>query len=172
MSNFASKVKEEIVKLIPPTVFFFVALHLIALIRSLMLQGAGIPLATSASITIAALVLGKSVLIADALPMINRYPGKPLAYNVAWKTAIYFLVAMVIHYLEHLYEFSKEAGGLVAGNRKLLSEIIWPHFWGIQIVILMIIFMYCTIRELVREVGRDKAWELFFGSPSRVRASS
>ena len=53
---------------------------------------------------------------------------------------IYFLVALVIHYLERLVDFWKEAGGFVAGNEKLLAEIVWPHFWAIQIVLLVLIF--------------------------------
>ena len=73
-----------------------------------------------------ALILGKAVLISDMLPIINRFPEKPLAYNVAWKTVIYFLVALVIHYLERLVDFWKEAGGFVAGNEKLLAEIVAP----------------------------------------------
>ena len=122
MTNFASKAKEEIAKIIPPTIFFFITLHLVALIRSLWLKGTGIPLSSSASVTVAALVLGKAVLIADAFPLVNRYPDKPLAYNIAWKTTIYVLVAMFVHYLENLYDFWKETGGLVAGNQKLLPK--------------------------------------------------
>ena len=72
--------------MLPPTIFFFIALHLVAFIRILMLKGTGIPFGTSVSVTVAALVLGKSVVIADLLPIINRFPEKPLAYNVVWKT--------------------------------------------------------------------------------------
>jgi hypothetical protein len=103
------------------------------------------------------------VLIADLLPVINRYPDQPLAYNVAWKTAIYWMVSGVIHYLERLYEFSRQAGGVVAGNEKLLAEIEWPHFWAIQIILIVLILMYCTGRELVRVIGRDKVMRMFFG---------
>ena len=59
------------------------------------------------SIAVAALILGKSVLLADMLPAINRYPDRPLVYNIGWKTAIYLLMALLIHYLERLFDFSK-----------------------------------------------------------------
>ena len=113
MSKVVAKVKEEIEALIPPTLFFFVALHLVALLRVLMLKGTGIPLATSATVTLGALILGKAVLIADVLPFINRYPAKPLMYNIAWKTTIYVLIATLLHYLERLVDFWREAGSLV-----------------------------------------------------------
>src|SRR5439155_2840878 len=75
------------------TIYFFVALHIVAFIRVLMLKGTGLAPSSSISIAVAALILGKAVLIADLLPMINRFPHKPLIYNVAWKTVIYLLIS-------------------------------------------------------------------------------
>jgi hypothetical protein len=122
MSKLSGKLKEEIEALLPPTIFFLVALHLVALVRALMLEGTGIPVSTSVSVTVAALIIAKAVLIADLLPFINLYPHKPLAYNVVWKTVIYFLVASLVHYLERLVEFWRVAGGLMAANDKLLGD--------------------------------------------------
>lgn len=163
MSKLSAKLKEEFLALLPPTIFFFVALHLVALVRELMLKGTGLSPMTSLSVTIAALVLGKSVLLADMLPVINRFPRRPLIYNVAWKTTIYVLVSAVIHYLEHLIDFWRETGGFVTGNEKLLATIVWPHFWAIQILLLVLILMYCTMHELVRVIGRQKVIQIFFG---------
>jgi len=171
MSKLTTKIKEELEELLPPTIFFFVALHLVAIVRVLMLKGTGIALGTSASITVAALILGKAVLIADLLPFINRYPGKPLVYSIAWKTAIYVLIAMLLHYLERLVDFWREAGGLIAGNEKLLAEIVWPHFWAIQIFLVVLILMYCTMREVIRAIGRDKVRQMFFGPLQKTQGS-
>ena len=157
------KLKEEFFKLLPPMIFFFVALHIVALIHVLMLKKTGIALSSSVSIAVASLILGKAVLIADMLPFINRFPDKPLIYNAAWKTVIYWLIAGVIHYLERLIEFWRQAGSFVAGNQKLLSEIIWPHFWAIQIILFILIAMYCTVHELVRVIGKAKVMRIFFG---------
>src|SRR6267143_4856761 len=127
MSKLSAKLKEEFFALLPPTIFFFVALHIVAFVRVLMLEKTGIAPSSSISIAVAALILGKAVLIADMLPLINRFPNKPLIYNVAWKTVIYLLLSAVIHYLERLVDFWRQAGGFVAGNEKLLAEIVWPH---------------------------------------------
>jgi hypothetical protein len=163
MSKVTEKIREEIRELIPPTVFFFIALHLVALVRSLMVKGTGIPISSSLQVTIAALLLGKSVLIADLLPIMNRFPEKPLAYNVAWKTTIYLVIAAVLHYLENLIEFWRKAGSFVEGNKKLLAEVIWPHFLAIQIVLAVMILMYVTMRELGRVLGAGTIKKMFFG---------
>ena len=158
-----TKLKEEFFKLLPPTIYFFVALHIVAFVRVLMLKGTGLASSSSISIAVAALILGKAVLIADMLPLINRFPNKPLIYNVAWKTVIYLLLSAVIHYLERLIDFWRQTGGFVAGNQKLLSEIVWPHFWAIQIILFVLIAMYCTVHEMVRVIGREKVLRIFFG---------
>ena len=163
MSELFAKIKEEFLEILPPTVFFFVALHIVAFTRVLILEGTGIAPTTSVSVTVAALILGKAVVIADMLPFINRFPEKPLVYNVAWKTAIYLAVAALVHYLERLVDFWREAGGLIAGNEKLLAEIVWPHFWAIQIFLFVLILMYCTMHELARVIGGDKLRRMFFG---------
>jgi hypothetical protein len=129
----------------------------------LMLKGTGISPLSTMSIAVAALILGKAVLIADLLPMVNRFPNKPLIYNVAWKTLIYLLMATFFHYLERLVDFWRQAGGFIAGNRKLLAEIVWPHFWVIQLILFVLISMYCTMHELVRVIGREKVLRIFFG---------
>ena len=121
-----SKLKEEFFKILPPTIYFFVALHLVMFIGVLMLEGPGLSPYSSASIAVTALVLGKAVLVADMLPLINRFPNKPLIYNIAWKTVIYLLISAVLHYLERLIDVWRETGSFVAGNEKLLSVIIWP----------------------------------------------
>lgn len=157
------KAKEELIALIPPTLFFFVALHILILIRNLMLEGNGIAPTTSMSVILAALILGKSVLVADLLPFINRYPKKPLIYNVVWKTCIYFLICTLIHYLETVLEFWHKSGDFYLSVRHSYPQLTWPRFWALQIVLIVLIFMYCNMRELVRVIGPRKVWQIFFG---------
>ena len=163
MNKIATTIKHEIMEMVPPTIYFFVILHIVALIRALMTRNTGIDITTSTSIAVAALILGKAVLLANAMPFINRFPEKPLIWNVCWKTALYHLVALVIHYLEHLYDFWKEAPGFAAANHKLLGEIVWAHFWAIQILLIVLILMYCVTSELARVVGREELKRIFFG---------
>ena len=163
MHKILEKIKEEFFAILPPTIFFFVALHLVTFIRVLIARGSNFQPLSTMSIAIASLILGKAVLIADLLPPINRYPHKPLAYNIIWKTVIYLLMATVIHYVERLIDFSRQAGGIVAGSEKQLADMVWPHFWAVEIILFILILAYCTARELARVIGKQKMLRLFFG---------
>jgi hypothetical protein len=163
MSKTGWKFGEEFRKLLPPTIYFFVALHVVVYVRILMLKDTGLAPMTSASVALAALIMGKAVLLADMIPGINRFPEKPLAFNVSWKTAIYLLVSFAIHYLERLVESWRKTGGFVSANDRLLAEIVWPHFFALQIVLFLLILIYVTTAEMARVLGRDRLVRIFFG---------
>src|SRR2546426_2514747 len=143
MTKLSTTLKKEFFELLPPTIFFFVALHIVAFVRVLMLKGTGISPSSSISIAVAALILGKAVLIADMLPMINRFPNKPLIYNVAWKTLIYLLMATLIHYLERLIDFWRQTGGFVAGEEKKLGGNSLCPFFGFYINFVVVCVFFC-----------------------------
>lgn len=170
MSRITERVKHELREAIPPTVFFFVAFQVIAFTRALMLARYGIPVPTFAAAAIGALIVAKVVLVTDMLPFVNRFPHKPLIYNVAWKTAIYLVASLLVRYVEHLIPFVRDEGGLAPAHRRLIAEIVWPHFWAVQIWLLVLLFVYCALRELVRALGRERVRVMFFGAPRARRA--
>ena len=164
MSDLKKRIYHELLELLPPTIFFLIAFHVIAISRALMLRQYGVSVSVVAGATIGALVVAKVVLIADLLPFINRFPEKPLIYNVVWKTVIYVLGALVVHYLEHLVPLWWRDGDFVAANSHLMTEVVWPHFWAVQLLLVMLLFVYCAFREFVRAVGRREVVAMFFGS--------
>ncbi|WP_345814279.1 hypothetical protein AAGS40_05515 [Paraburkholderia sp. PREW-6R] len=175
MNKLMATARHEFVEMLPPTIFFFVILHLVVIIRALMTRGTGLSLPTTASVTVAALILGKSVLLANHLPFVNRFPDKPLVWNAGWKTLIYTLVALCFHYLEHLYDYWKDSPNLFDANRTLLAQLNWSHFWAIQILLVTLIANYCVFAELGHVIGRDKLKAIFLGPlparPARKSAS-
>jgi hypothetical protein len=163
MSNIIPRLKHEILGAIPTVVFFFIAFQLLAFTRALILKSYGIQVSSFVNATIAALVVGKVVLSADLLPIINRFPNKPLIYNIVWKTFIYLVAALLVRYIEHLVPFIREYSDLAVANRHLLDEVVWPHFWVVQIWLLVCFFMYCTVKELARILGREQVRSMFLG---------
>ena len=79
---------------------------------------------------------------------------------------LYVLASLVVHYLEHLLPVWWREGDFVAANQRLLNEVVWPHFWVIQIWVVVLLFVYCAFRELVRAVGPHEVRRMFFGPVS------
>ena len=55
-------------------IFFLIAFHIVLLERALMAREYGLHPLSMATATVTALVVAKVVLIADLLPIINRFP--------------------------------------------------------------------------------------------------
>lgn len=163
MSGIGKKIKHELGELIPPTIFFFVAFQLLAFTQAMMLRQYGIQASAFVAASVGALIVAKVVLLADLLPIINRFPNKPLIYNVVWKTAVYFFAALLVRYLEHLFHFWREKGSVGAAHRELMEHVVWPHFWVVQLWLLVLLLVYCSLRELVRALGRERVRQMFFG---------
>jgi hypothetical protein len=156
MSKVWATIKHEFYEVLPPTIFFVIAFHIVLLDRALMLREYGLRLSSMTVATVMALLVAKVVLIADKLPFINRFPDRPLIYNVLWKTSVYFGMSFVVHYLEHLLPLWWRLGDLRAANEHIRSHIVWPHFWAIQLWLLVLILVYCALRELTRVIGRHR----------------
>jgi hypothetical protein len=156
-------VKRELFEIIPPTIFFFVAFNVLTYTKKLMLEEYGIEFSGFVTATVGALVVAKVVLLADRIPFINRYPGKPLIYNAAWKTVIYVSVALVVRFLEYLIPHWWHYQDLRVALDHLWQETIWPHFWAIQLWLICLFFVYVSFREFARAVGEEQFFKMFLG---------
>lgn len=163
MSKILKFLKKEFLEILPATIFFFIAFHLVALTEALILREYGVPVSTTALVTVSALVLGKAILIADKLPFINRFPHKPLIYNIVWKTFIYLLIALFFRYLEALIPRLLKHQSWSLAHQHIQDEIVWQHFLAVQIWVFALLFGYSIVRELVRAKGRGEVMKLFFG---------
>ena len=168
MSKLTHSLKHLVREMIPPAAFFFVSFQLLALTRALMLKQYDIEVTTFLAATIGALVAAKVVVLADLLPFINRFPEWPLIWNISWKTGIYMAAALAVRYLEELFHFYRLHRTVWDANRHLLAEVVWPHFWAIQIWLTVLLLVYCTMQELGRALGRDKVRKMFFGTKPAV----
>jgi purine-cytosine permease-like protein len=165
MSKLGQFLKHELHELIPVTVFFFATFELLALTEELMVKQCGISVSTFLGALVLALVVAKVVVITDHFAVVNRFPDKPLSYNVVWKTGIYFAALFAFRYAEHLFHFWCQTRNVAEANRRMIEEIVWPHFWAVQLWSVVLLLVYCAFRELVRALGRERVIKMFFKSP-------
>lgn len=165
MSKFGQFVKHELHELIPVTAFFFVTFELLALTEALMVKQYGISVSSFLAALVLALVVAKVVVIADHFAVVNRFPDKPLSYNVVWKTGIYFAALFAFRYAEHLFHFWRQTRDVAEAHRRMIDELVWPHFWCVQLWSVILLLVYCAFRELVRALGRERVINMFFKQP-------
>lgn len=167
MSGIVVKIKHEVMEVIPPTIFFFIAIGLLILTKRLMLKQYGIEFTDFGAAIVGALIIAKVVLIADYFPFINKFPNKPLIYNVLWKTIIYVLAAFLVRLGEHFIPLVFKYNSFREAAAHLMDDVVWPQFWIIYIWLSVLLFVYCSLRELIRAIGKDQVVRLFFGVSHR-----
>ena len=155
-------IQHDFFEILPPTIFFLIAFSLILVTKRLILREYGILWTGFGAAIIGAFLVGKVVLVVDKLPFVNKFPNRPLIYNTLWKSLIYFLTALLVRYLNQVVPLLIKHNGFVEANRHLANDIVWPHFWLIQMWLAVLFFIYCAMRELVRVIGRDKVIHMFF----------
>lgn len=160
------KLKHEFMQMLPPTIFFFIAFSLLMLTQRLIEREYNIPLTKFGAVFIGALLVGKAVLVADYLKFVNKFPHKPLIYNIFWKSAIYFTVACIFRYLEEIIPLISKHEDFIMANQHLIAETEWTHFCLVMIWLAVLFLIYCTMRELIRVIGKDKVLQIFFGTVS------
>src|SRR5262249_10303039 len=95
----------EFREMLPPTIFFFVGFNLIVLTTNLILADYAVGFASFMLATAAALVVGKSVLVANAMAVLRRYDRGPLIRPILFKTVFYWAIVFIARLLEHFIRF-------------------------------------------------------------------
>ena len=163
MVNLLKWIKKEIISVLPAVVYFFFAINLFNLTFGWVLQEAGSHLITFPRIIIISIIIGKIMLVADALPFLNKFSDRPLIYGVLWKTGIYYLCGLTFITLERMVALSLKYQDINIAWQNMPYKVSWPRFCTGQIWMAVLFFIFVVFRELVKGVGRDKLSKMFFG---------
>jgi len=87
-----ARVLHEAREALPPTIFFFVGFNFVVFTTNLLLAEYAVAVSSFMLATVAALVVGKAVLVANAMPYLRRYDRAPLIQPILYKTAFYWVV--------------------------------------------------------------------------------
>ncbi len=150
---------------LPPTLFFFVGFNFVVFTTNLLLADHSATVGNFVVASLAALVVGKAVLVANAMPCISRYDRAPLIRPILFKTAFYSVIVFLVRLLEGFVHFT-----VVERNRPrgfasyALSTFSWDHFLAINLWICILFLIYVTASEVARLFGRRELMRLFFTS--------
>jgi hypothetical protein len=140
----------ELRELLPPTIFFAVGFNLIVLTTNLILADYKVAFAGFMLATAAAFVVGKAVLVTNAMPLLRRYDRAPLLLPILYKTVFYWLVVFIARLLEHFVRFWLIEHNPIGGGafvRHVAATFSWHRFAAVQIWILVLFAIYVTASE-------------------------
>ena len=153
--------KKELLERLPPMVFFLVVFHLLSLVRVILEQQYHFTAISAASATIAALVVAKSILLANATPLFHWFSEQRLIHNVLWRIALYMLIIILFQYLEGMILLWSKTGSFTSTQEHIINNIDWPHFWVSHLMLLMLVAFCALGTELVQALGPRRALDLF-----------
>jgi hypothetical protein len=90
----------EVREALPPTIFFFLGFNFIVLTTNLLVAQYLVAVSNFMLATMAALVVGKAVLVANKMPLLRRYDRAPLIQPILFKTTFYWVIVFFARLLE------------------------------------------------------------------------
>jgi len=173
MSRIWNWAREEFWQILPVWAFFFVAFGLVALTRMSIFGEYHIKPQEQPEYLVGSLIMAKVVLLIDSLFKIRRDPGRPLIYGTLANTGLYFVAAMVLYHVEQTISLMRHRHfGFAEASRVALLTMEKPTFLTIMLAVLALTFTFCTLRELILAIGRERFIEMFFGRHGRQRTEA
>src|SRR6185437_1455555 len=105
------RIGHELRQALAPTAFFFIGFNFIVLTTNLLVAHYAVAVSSFMLATVAALVVGKAVITANAMPFLKLFDRAPLIQPILFKTTIYWVAVFFARLAERFVHF------LVEGNR-------------------------------------------------------
>ena len=148
--------------MLPAVIFFFIGFNLVLWTKQMVLHQQGIPFSGFMIATLAALLVGKAVLVTDHIPFMRRFEGAPLIQPILFKSAIYWVVVFVVRIAEGFVHFVHGGGSPGAFLPNLVETFSWTQFLFVQVWLMVLFLIYVTIHELDTLFGYGELPRLFF----------
>ena len=159
----ARRILHEAREAVLPTLFFFIGFNFIVLTTNLLVAQYLVAVSSFMLATVAALVVGKAVLIANNLPLIRLFDRAPLVQPILFKTFVYWVIVFIARLLERFVHFSIIEGNSPADfPTDLIATLSWRRFLAISLWLFMLFLIYVTATEFSHFFGRGEIPRLLF----------
>jgi hypothetical protein len=166
-----ARILHELSRALPPTIFFFVGFNFIVLTTNLLVAEYAVAVSNFMLATLSALIVGKAVITANAMPFLKLFDRAPLIQPILFKTAVYWVAVFFARLAERFVHFS-----IIDGNRPgafvayLISDFSWHRFIAISLWILVLFLIYVTASEFTQLFGSGEVRRLLFAyRPSELQ---
>jgi hypothetical protein len=152
----------------PTVLFFFVAFLLIAVMFKLFVAEYLIEFSAFARAAVAALVLGKVILLIDWAESGHSFGSHRRIVVIACKTFVYALAVIALGIGERVIEEAHKAHSLKEGVDAFIASANLDRFLGLVLAISTVVFLYLLMQEIERAMGKGALPRLLFKRPDQI----
>ncbi len=164
ISRIGAVILHEVRHALPPTIFFAIGFCFVLATQKLILREDLIAAVSYLAAVMAALVIGKAVLVADKMPFLRRFDNAPLIQPILFKAVVYWIFVFIARLLEgwvHYMLHDDRVFGFIASE---LEELNMHRFLFIQAWIFVLFLIYTSVSEISRLLGPGQLMRLVFRS--------
>lgn len=163
--RFWKKLGHEASRLLPAWLFFYLCFSLLRITQTAVLQEFGVSATPPSRVLAGSLIVAKAIITVDALRLFRRLDARPVLISAPFKTAFYYLVVFFFQYSETLFEFRHQ--GLEAASLEFGHRLGSLRFWVIQVWLLLLLFLFSSVRAFARKLGPHRFRHHLLGPPER-----
>ncbi len=152
----------------PTVLFFFVAFFLIGVMFKLFVSQYLIEFSAFAKAAVAALILGKVILLLDWAQSGYNFDSYRRIVVIACKTFVYALAVIALGIGDRILKAAREAHSLSEGVDALIANANLDRFLGLVLLISMVVFVYLLTQEIERAMGKGALSRLLFKRPDPI----
>ena len=161
------KAKEEGFEFLAISLYFAILLGALVNDRRIAMGEVGVPYAHYGYAVVEALVLGKLVLIGDALHLGRGNERRPLVVSALYKSLwfgafvlTFLVIEHAIHALVEGQPLGPKLGALFARPATVISLVL---------LVIMAFIPFFMLREAGRQLGEERLWSLMFRRPDTAK---
>ncbi len=165
MGRIGRRLMHEFREVLPPTIFFFIGFNFVVFTTNMLVADYSIAVGNFMLGTVAALIVGKAVLVADKIPLLRRYDRAALIRPILFKTAFYWVTVFLVRLLERFVHFSFTERRWPTDFFPYLATILsWHRFVAISLWVCVLFLIYVTASEFSHLFGPGEIPRLLFTS--------
>ena len=171
MTRILTALAHDIREIIKPVIFLFCMFELVAVTNWLLLESYSITPTHTFFAAVGALFGGKAILVANKLPYLHIFQGRPVLLSVVWCSLIYAFFCALFLCSEHIITGFLHHQGPLTSLEHLTSHLSLPHVAANSIWLFVSLMLYNSYVEVDRHLGTGTLRGIFLGSiPARFKS--
>lgn len=156
------RAREELRKYAIVSAYLWVCFAIITLYKAAMLEEEGISWAPLGFAVVQALVIGKFILIGDALKAGHKAAEHPLLHRILWRGTAMLLVLIVFKAIEEVIVALVHGTPIMSLIDEVAGRPIWVTLAPVLIMLLILLPMIATA-EIQRTMGPERFRKVLLG---------